>query len=224
MNRANILLADDHELFRQGVATLIDAQPDMKVIGEAEDGFEALTLARELFPDLIVMDINMPVCDGLEATRLIRAAREISDVRIVILTVHDEDERLFEAIKAGANGYLLKGGSTQDFLMGVRGALAGGAILPPKLAARLLEDYARLAARPEPDSSLEDEPDLTFREREVLHLIAKGATDIEIAKQLSLSVHTVKTHVRNILSKLHADNRRQAARLARRQGLVGNNI
>jgi DNA-binding NarL/FixJ family response regulator len=223
VGQARILLSDDHELFRHGLVTLINAQPDMQVVGEAADGFEALSLARELCPDLIVMDINMPVCDGLEATRLIRAAPEVSDVRIVMLTIHDEDQRLFEAIMAGANGYLLKGASTKDFLQGVRGALSGGAILPPKLAARLLEEYARLAARPEPDSSSEDEPDLTFRERDVLYLIAKGATDREIADKLSLSVHTVKSHVRNILVKLHADNRRQAARLARRQGLVGNN-
>jgi DNA-binding NarL/FixJ family response regulator len=223
VGRARILLSDDHELFRNGLSTLINAQSDMKVVGEAADGFEALSLARELGPDLILMDINMPVCDGLEATRLIRAAPEVSDVRIVILTIHDEEQRLFEAIKAGANGYLLKGASTKDFLRGVRGALAGGAILPPKLAVRLLEEYTRLAARPEPESSSEDEPDLTFREREVLYLIAKGGTDREIANQLSLSVHTVKSHVRKILSKLHADNRRQAAKLARRQGLVGNN-
>jgi DNA-binding NarL/FixJ family response regulator len=222
MSRARILLADDHELFREGVANLINAQSDMKVAGQARDGFEALTLARKLCPDLMVMDINMPVCDGLEATRLIRAAGEVADLRIVVLTVHDEEEKLFEAIKAGANGYILKNTSMDDFLQSVRAALAGEGVLPPKLAASLLEEFTRLAGRPEPDSPLEDEPDLTFREREVLHLIAEGTTDKEIADQLSLSVHTVKSHVRNILSKLHAENRRQAARRASRQGLLGN--
>jgi DNA-binding NarL/FixJ family response regulator len=188
------------------------------VVGQAGDGLEALTLARDLRPDLIVMDIKMPVCDGLEATRLIRA--ELPEARIVILTVHDEDEKLFEAVKAGASGYLLKSTHSPDFLRGLRGALAGEAPLPPKLAARLLEEFARLANQSLPPSASPDSPDLTPREREVLNLIAAGATDKEIAAQLSLSLHTVKTHVRSILSKLHAVNRRHAAKLAAREGRV----
>ena len=223
MTQAKVLLADDHELFREGLAGLIDAQPDLEVVGQARDGFEALTLTRDLHPDLIVMDISMPVCDGLEATRLIRAAQDVPEARIVMLTVHDEDEKLFKAIKAGANGYLLKSTNSTDFLHGLRGALAGEAVLPPKLAANLLEEFARLANRPIPAPPSEDEPDLTPREREVLNLIATRATDKEIATQLLLSVHTVKTHVRNILGKLHAVNRRQAVRLAAQQGLVKSN-
>ena len=220
MTRARILLADDHELFREGLAGLINAQPDLEVVGQAGDGFEALTLARDLHPDLIVMDISMPVCDGLEATRLIRVAYDVPEPRIVMLTVHDEDEKLSEAIKAGANGYLLKSSNATDFLYGVRGVLAGEAVLPPKLAAHLIEEYARLANRPTPAPSPEDKPDLTAREREILNFITTGATNKEIAAQLSLSVHTVKSHVRSILSKLHAGNRRQAAKLAVQQGLV----
>lgn len=220
MTRARVLLADDHELFRVGLVGLINAQPDMEVAGQAEDGLEALTLARNLRPDLIVMDIKMPVCDGLEATRLIRA--DWPEARILILTVHDEDEKLFEAIKAGASGYLLKNTHSPDFLRGVRAALAGEAALPPKLAARLLDEFARLANRPAPEAAppSAESPDLTSREREVLNLIAADATDKEIAAQLSLSLHTVKTHVRNILSKLHAVNRRHAAKLATREGWV----
>ncbi|MBI1882441.1 MAG: response regulator transcription factor [Chloroflexi bacterium] len=214
MTRVRILLADDHELFREGLVGLINAQPDLEVVGQAGDGLEALTLARDLHPDLIVMDISMPICDGLEATRLIRAARDMPKMGIVILTVHEEDEQLFEAIKAGANSYLLKSTNSTDFLRGVRGALAGEAALPPKLAAHLIEEFARLANRPTPRPAAEDEPDLTPRESEVLALIATGATDKEIAAQLSLSLHTVKSHVRSILSKLHAVNRRQAAKLA----------
>ena len=141
MTRARILLADDHDLFREGLAGLINAQPDLEVAGQAGDGLEALTLARDLKPDLIVMDINMPICDGLEATRLIRS--EWPDARIVILTVHDEDEKLFEAIKAGAQGYMLKSLHSADFLRGVRSALNGEAVLPPQLAARLLKEFAR---------------------------------------------------------------------------------
>ena len=221
MNRARVLLVDDHELFREGLVGLIDAQPDLEVVGQAGDGLEALTLARDLRPDLTVMDIKMPVCDGLEATRLIRA--ELPDARIVMLTVHDEDEKLFEAIKAGANGYMLKDTSSADFLSGLRGALAGEATLPPKLAAHLLDEYARLANRPEPAPDVEEEPDLTPREREVLDLLATGASNQQIADQLTISLHTVKSHVRNILSKLHAFNRRDAARLAAQKGLLGAN-
>jgi DNA-binding NarL/FixJ family response regulator len=216
MTRARILLADDHALFREGLAGLLNAQPDLEVVGQASDGLESLELARDLQPDLIVMDIKMPVCDGLEATRLIRAA--LPTVRMLMLTIHDEDEKLFEAIKAGASGYLLKNTTSADFLRGVRSVLAGEAALPPRLAARLLDEFARLARQPTPAAELD--VDLTLREGEVLHLIAAGATDREIAAQLSLSLHTVKSHVRNILSKLHAVNRRQAARLAARQGLI----
>jgi two-component system NarL family response regulator len=216
MSRARILLADDHDLFREGLAGLINAQPDLEVVGQAGDGLEARTLARDLRPDLIVMDIKMPVCDGLEATRLIRA--DWPEARILILTVHDEDEKLFEAVKSGACGYMLKSTHSPDFLHGVRGALAGEAALPPKLATRLLDEFARLALRSVPEPLPPDSPDLTPREREVLNLIATGATDKEIAAALSLSLHTVKTHVRGVLSKLHAINRRHAARLAAQQG------
>jgi DNA-binding NarL/FixJ family response regulator len=206
-------LADDHDLFREGLAGLVNAQPDLEVAGQAGDGLEALQLARDLKPALIIMDINMPICDGLEATRLIRA--EWPDARIVMLTVHDEDEKLFEAIKAGAQGYMLKSLHSAEFLRGVRSALSGEAVLPPQLAARLLKEFARLAAQPAAAPEASGEPfDLTAREKEVLDLIATGATDKEIAAQLALSLHTVKSHVRNILSKTHAINRRQAAKLA----------
>lgn len=213
--RAQVVLADDHELFREGLANLINAQSDLAVAGQAGDGLEALTLARDLRPDLIVMDIQMPVCNGLEATRLIRAAWP--EARIVMLTIHDEDEKLFEAIRSGASGYLLKDTRSAEFLRGVRGALAGEAALPPRLAARLLAEFVRLANQPAAGAP---EPDLTPRELQVLQLIAAGAADKEIAERLALSLHTVKTHVRSILSKLHAVNRREAARLAARAGWV----
>jgi DNA-binding NarL/FixJ family response regulator len=215
---AKILLVDDHELFREGLAGLINAQPDMTVIGQAGDGLEALTLARDLGPDLVVMDINMPICDGLEATRLLRG--ELPILRIIMLTVHDEDEQLFAAIKAGANGYILKDTNSIEFLRGVRGALGGEATLPPKLAARLLDEFARLANQPQPVPADTDEADLTPRELDVLNLIATGATNQEIADRLYISLHTTKSHVRNILNKLHAVNRRQAARQAARRGLL----
>lgn len=217
MVRARIVLADDHPLFREGLVSLLNAQADLAVVGQASDGLEALTLVRDLQPDLVIMDIKMPMCDGLEATRLLRSTTPA--LRILILTIHDEDEKLFEAIKAGASGYLLKNTNSTDFLAGVRSVLAGEAALPSRLAARLLDEFSRLAVRPV-TAPRESEVDLTAREREVLNCIATGATDREIAAQLSLSLHTVKTHVRNILNKLHAVNRRQAARQAARQGLL----
>jgi DNA-binding NarL/FixJ family response regulator len=211
-SRSRILLADDHDLFREGLASLIDAQDDMLVAGQAADGLEAYAQAIKLRPDLIVMDINMPECDGLEAVRLIRG--EWPEARILILTVHDEDAKLFEAIKAGASGYLLKSTNATDFLQAVRNTLKGEAVLPPRLAARLLEEFSRLANKPDTGSPANGADELTLRERQVLQLIIAGASDKEIAAQLTLSTHTVKTHVRNILSKMHAANRRQAARLA----------
>jgi DNA-binding NarL/FixJ family response regulator len=218
MHKSGILLADDHDLFREGLASLIGAQPDLEIIGQARDGLEAYALARQLHPDLIVMDIKMPVCNGLEATRLIRA--DWPEARILILTVHDEDEKLFEAIKAGAGGYLLKNTNSAKFLAAVRSALAGEAPLAPRLATRLLEEFTRLASQAPAGSSASMPAELTQREREVLELIASGLTDKEIASWLSLSLHTVKTHVRSILSKLHAVNRRHAADVALRQGWV----
>jgi DNA-binding NarL/FixJ family response regulator len=222
MPKSRVLLSDDHELFREGLAGLINHQPDLVVVGQAGDGFEALTLAKTLRPDLIIMDITMPVCDGVEATRLIRAEADLYATRIVILTVHDENKRLFEALKAGADSYMLKSMNSIDFLAGIRSALAGEAALPPKLAASLVHEYARLARHPKLAEAPEDKFDLTLREREVLNLIAAAASNKEIAAEMSLSLHTVKSHVRNILNKLHVANRRQAVKLATRQGLVDN--
>jgi DNA-binding NarL/FixJ family response regulator len=218
MTRARVVLSDDHELFREGVATLINAQSDMEVVGQAADGLAALTLAREQHPDLVVMDIRMPLCDGVEATRLIRG--QLPDAKVLMLTVQDQDEKLFESIAAGASGYMLKNVSSTEFLDGLRRVLAGEAVLPPRLAARVLEEFARMA-RSAPVAVDGDSSELTAREREVLQWIATGATDKEIAGRLSLSLHTVKSHVRSILNKLHALNRREAARLAERHGWIG---
>jgi len=213
MTASRILLADDHVLFREGLAGLIRSQSDLQVVGQAGEGLEALSLARDLRPDLIVMDIKMPICDGLEATRLIRSA--LPDIRILILTVHDEDEKLFEAVKSGAHGYLLKSVTSGEFLNGVRGALAGEAVLPPRLASSLLQEFARISGQAIAGTTA-PWADLTPREAEVLKLLATGATDKQIATRLSLSPYTVKSHVRSILNKLHAVNRRDAVRLTAR--------
>lgn len=220
MSRWRLLLADDHELFRAGLAGLIDSQPDLQVVGQASDGFEALTLTRDLRPALLIMDISMPICNGVEAVRLIRATPELAALRIVMLTIHDDDEHLFAAIRAGANGYLLKNTNSAEFLRGVRAALNGEAILPPRLAARLMGEFTRLASQPAAAENATDNQELTWREREVLQLVAAGASDSEIADRLTLSIHTVKTHVRHILAKLHAVNRRAAVNEAKQRGLM----
>ncbi len=217
MGPIRVLLADDHALFREGLASLIAAQPDFEVVGEAGDGLEALVKARELVPDLILMDIAMPGCDGLEATRRIK--HDLPATVIVILTVRDDDDKLFEAIRSGAQGYLLKSIRSRDMLDMLRRAVHGEAALSPALAGRILEEFRRLSQRapelPEGGAAV-----LTAREQEVLTLAAEGRTDREIAETLCLSLHTVKSHMRNILARLHVSSRYEAAQLARERGLV----
>jgi DNA-binding NarL/FixJ family response regulator len=217
MSVIRVLLADDHHLFREGLATILNAQPDFEVIGEARDGLEAVVKARKLAPDLILMDVTMPGCDGLEATLQIKQA--LPDTTIVMLTVRDESEKLFEAIRNGAQGYLLKSIRSQEMLHLLRGAVRGDAAITPALGGRMLQEFRRVSkqavARPESDSAA-----LTAREQDVLALVARGATNKEIADTLSLSVHTVKSHMRKILAKLHLDRRQEAATYALREGLI----
>jgi DNA-binding NarL/FixJ family response regulator len=216
MGKINVLLADDHELFREGLATIINAQPDFEIIGEASDGLEAFIQAQELRPDLILMDVCMPGCDGVEATQRIKEI--LPETTIVMLTVCDEDEQLFEAIRNGAQGYLLKNIRSSKLLTLLRGAVHGQAALPLTLASRILDEFRRLETQP---SEWEDDvPSLTPREQEVLCLVARGHTDQEIADALTISIHTVKTHMRNILAKLNLDHRHEAAQFAMRNGLI----
>jgi len=217
MKKIRVLLADDHQLFREGLANILNAQPDFEVIGEASDGLEVLVKARELVPDLILMDIVMPGCNGLEATQ--RVKEELSAVTIVMLTMRDEDEKLFEAIKRGAQGYLLKSIRSWELVDLLRGAVRGEAAITPVLGGRMLEEFRRLGKQahrfPEDETVA-----LTQREQDVLSQVAEGATDQEIAKALSISVHTVKSHMRNILAKLHLGRRHEAALFAVREGLI----
>ncbi|MBI3244619.1 MAG: response regulator transcription factor [Chloroflexi bacterium] len=216
MERIRVLLADDHALFREGLATILAAQPDFEVVGEAGDGLEALVKARELVPDLILMDIEMPGFDGLEATRQI--VQELPAVIVVMLTVRGEDEKLFEAIKGGAQGYLLKNIYSRQILDMLRGAVRGEAALTPAMASHVLEEFRRLSQRVPGEQSAA----LTRREQEVLSLVAEGATDQEIADALYLSLNTVKSHMRNILAKLHVSSRQEAVLYARpKQPLTG---
>jgi DNA-binding NarL/FixJ family response regulator len=217
MPKIRVLLADDHALFREGLAGILNAQPDFLVVGEADDGLEAIVMAQELKPELIVMDISMPGCDGVEATGQIK--QKVPDAHIVMLTVRDEDEKLFQAIKNGAQGYLLKSIRSRDLVALLRGAVRGEAAISPGLGGRMLEEFRRLAQMEArfPD---EETTALTQREQEVLSLVAEGASDQEIADALSISIHTVKTHMRNILGKLHLSHRHEAALYALREGLI----
>ena len=212
--RIRVLIADDHPLFREGVTRLIADQPDMEVVGEASDGLEALVKARELKPDVILLDITMPGSDGVEATRLIKA--ELPETHIIILTQRDEGETLFEAIHSGAQGYLLKTLRSQQLLDSLRSVMEGGASISPLMAKHLMEEMRHAGP---PATGAEIEP-LTAREQEILSLIADGSSNQQIADTLYLSLHTVKSHVKNILEKLQVKNRHQAARYARRKGLI----
>ncbi len=222
MTRARILLVDDHELFREGVAKVIKNQPDMEVVGQAEDGLEALTLAHELRPDLIIMDINMPLSNGLEATALIHAS--VPESIIIMLTAYEEEEKLFDAIKAGAQGYILKSSSPAGLLGGIRGALDGESSIPRKLARQFLAEFSKISKQPGNLASEDTTPVLTNREREILDVMASGASNQEIADQLGISLQTVKSHVSNILTKLQAKSRHQAAEFGLKQGLIKRKI
>lgn len=216
-----VLLVDDHPLVRDGLARLL-AEQGLEVVGEAGDGLEALAVAREVNPDLILMDVLMPRCDGLQATRLIKA--EMPRVKIIMLTICDDDHTIFEAIKSGAEGYLLKSLRTADFFDLLGGITRGEAPLPRSLATRILEEFARQARK----SPVEEIPghDLTEREREVLKFVARGATNKDIAAALSITENTVKHHLKHILEKLHLRNRAQVVAYALQTGLVaqGNGV
>jgi DNA-binding NarL/FixJ family response regulator len=216
MTPYRVLLADDHALFREGLAGIIASQPDMEVVGEANDGLEAFVKAQELKPDLILMDVQMPGMDGIEAARQIKES--LPETRIVMLTVRDDDDKLFQALKNGAQGYLLKEIQSKEMLAMLRGAMKGEAALSPALAARVLTEFRRLSAGG--FSAGEEDSGLTEREQQVLARAAQGATDKEIAAALNISLNTVKTHIRNILSKLHVRTRREAAKAAKAKGIL----
>ncbi len=208
-----VLLADDHALVRAGFASLMRAW-GAEVVGQAANGREALEQARRLRPDVILMDITMPEMGGLEATRLIKA--ELPEIRIVIVTVSDDDEHLFEAIKNGADGYLLKDMPAGELERTLHAVETGDLAFSKGLALKILNEFTRLAR----GGAEKAESELTEREREVLQLVAEGETNREVAERLYLSEHTVKFHMRNILGKLHTRNRAEAVAHAIRSGLV----
>ena len=211
-----VLIADDQALVRGGFRMILDSQEDIEVVGEAVDGQEALTLARELEPDVVLMDIRMPELDGLEATR--RLVVDESSPRVLMLTTFDMNEYVYEAMKSGASGFLLKDVRPEQLADAVRTVAAGDALLAPAITRRLIEEFVR---RPPPGQTTPPNlAELTEREVDVLKLIAKGLSNGEIGKALFVSVATVKTHVTHILQKLDLRDRVQAVVLAYESGLV----
>jgi NarL family two-component system response regulator LiaR len=208
-----VLIVDDHLLVRQGVRAFLETQPDIRVLGDAGSGNEAIQLATELVPDVVLMDLVMPGMDGVEATRLLRRASPRSQV--LVLTSYHQDEHIFPAIRAGALSYLLKDVSPVDLAEAVRKAARGEAVLHPRIAARVVQELH--GARTEAFNPFSD---LSERELEVLRLIADGMGNGEIAQRLVISEKTVKSHVSNILSKLHVADRTQAAVYAWREGVM----
>jgi len=210
-----ILIADDHPLFRDGLRSLLMAEGH-EVAGEAKNGREAVTLARELKPDLVLMDLQMPELNGIDATKLLTT--ELPDIKVVILTASEEDSKLFDAIKSGAQGYLLKNLEADTFFEMLDRAQRGEPALTPALARKLLQEFAKPA---ETASAPAEEETLTAREREVLELMVEGVTsNRKLAKRLGLSENTVKFHVRNILDKLRLHNRAEVVGYALRHGIV----
>lgn len=209
------MLVDDQLLFRRGLRALLEEVTDFEIVGEASDGREAIGVARATRPDAILMDINMPVVNGVEATRAIKA--EFPEVRVVALTVSDSDDDLFEAIKAGAQGYLLKDLRPEELFDMLRAVTRGETPISPAIAGKLLTEFRR---RPWHEPSETAGWDLTSRELEVLQLVAEGLGNAEIAARLFIVEGTVKNHLHNILEKLHLENRVQAAAYAIREGLV----
>lgn len=207
-----LLVADDHTVMREGLAGLLDEQPDLTVVAQAGTGRAAVTLARRHHPDLALLDITMPEMSGLDAARQIAAER--AETKSLILTMHDEEAFFFEALRAGAAGYVLKGVPSEELLTAIRAVHEGGVYLPPALAGTLVQEY--LDSQPEPP---EDDP-LTSRECEVLALIARGLTNSEIAERLTLSVNTIKTHRRHIYEKLDIHNRAALIAYALRRGFL----
>jgi DNA-binding NarL/FixJ family response regulator len=210
-----VLIVDDHDLFRSGLRNLLEEQ-GVDIVGEAPDGQEALQIVRELAPDVVVMDLNMPGMGGVEATRHISSIAPLT--RVVMLTISDEDNDVIDAILAGACGYLLKDSSIQDLMSGIRAASLGESLISPTIAAKVLQRVRASSSQPEIESAIRSE--LSDREIEVLKLIANGKDNSTIAADLHISPKTVKNHISNILMKLQIDNRIQAAVYAVRSGIV----
>jgi DNA-binding NarL/FixJ family response regulator len=214
----SVVLADDQPLVRAGFRMLLDAEDDINVVGEANDGVEAVALTSALLPDVILMDIRMPGMDGLEALRQISADQALAGVRVLVLTTFELDEYVFEAVRLGASGFLVKHTQPADLVRAVREVYAGEALLSPSVTRRLIEEFVARPTRP--DLTPADMTVLTAREREVVALVAQGLTNDEIATELVVSTATARTHVSRAMVKLHARDRAQLVVFAYQSGLV----
>jgi DNA-binding NarL/FixJ family response regulator len=217
MNKIRILIVDDQTMFRSGMRLLLTSQPDFEVVGEAADGEECVQRAAVLKPDVVLMDLRMPVLDGAAATRRLRTAQP--EIRIIVLTTFDEDEAVFDGLRSGAIGYLLKDAPTEKLFEAIRAAARGESVLQPSIAARVVAEFARLSGQA-PAWAQEMDEALSPRELEILRLLAKGQTNREIAAGLVLAEGTVKNHVTNILNKLGVTDRMKASLKARELGLL----
>jgi DNA-binding NarL/FixJ family response regulator len=213
-----VVVADDQEVVRSGFAALLDTQPDITVVGSAANGAEAVTTCRDQNPDVVLMDVRMPVMDGIEATRTLNSADNQSGPRVLILTTFDLDEHVYDALSAGASGFLLKDVTAESLFDAVRIVAAGDALLAPAITRRLIREFARL--RPRQPTRPDQLRTLTPRETEVLTLVAEGLSNNEIAERLVVSDETVKTHVSHVLGKLALRDRAQAVVVAYESGLV----
>lgn len=213
MSSIRVLIADDHRIVRQGLCHVCERTGGFVVVGEAQDGQQAVKIAQQLRPDVILMDVNMPVLDGVQATRLIVEAEP--SMRVIILTMYRRDRYVFEAIKAGARGYLLKDVDEQDLVDAIRAVYRGEALINPSLAAKLLDEFRRLS---QVADEAQDVQSLTGGEMDVLRLVAQGADNRTVAERLILSERTVANRLSTIYEKLHVNNRTQAALVALRQG------
>lgn len=208
-----ILLADDHALFRQGLRSLLEAEPDFRVMGEAKDGREALRHALEAHPDIVLMDIQMPGLDGVQATKEVLS--EWPQAKIIMLTMYRQDSYVFEAVKAGARGYMLKDTDAKELVEAIRQVYQGEVLLDAEIAEKIIQDFkAKAESSPKPHAELAD------REVQILRLVAQGYTNLEIAAELQLSEKTVRNRLSEIFQKLHLNNRTQAALYALREGLA----
>lgn len=212
-DRIRVLIADDHIIVRSGLRLLLEAEPDIDVVGEASDGREALDLIEKRLPDVVLMDIAMPGMDGLEATQRIKD--NWPQVKVLVLTMHRSDEYFFEVIKAGASGYILKGAETSDLIHAVRVVGRGEVFLYPTMAQKLVKDYLNFIQWGEGAGS-----SLSPREKEILHLLADGCSNKEIAEKLVISPSTVHSHRSNLMTKLGLNNRRELIQYARQRGLI----
>jgi len=218
MDTVKVLVVDDHTLFRRGIAAVLANQENLEVVGEALDGLEAIEKAKEIAPDVILMDLNMPRCSGLEAIQALQT--EMPQVNILVLTVSENEADLFAAMKFGARGYVLKNTEPDELIHAILHIAQGGVIVSPLMATKLLTEFKDLTAGVEKESIQEADSDLSPREGEVLQLVAQGASNKKIADSLFISENTVKTHLQNIMEKLHLANRSQATAYAVRKGLV----